>query len=788
MKKPYLILSVFALSLFLCFASSHLSAQNQKGLISDTIDILHYDINLDIVHLSKKAIKGYTDLEITPIISGVSNISLDLLELIVDSITVDNNLISVFNYNDTLLGIPLSSSISQNDTITVRVYYHGQPVIESYGWGGFHFSNDSSLAYNLGVAFVANPHNYGRVWYPCIDDFVDRAVYDFHIKVKNDKVVVCNGMLQSETNNPDGTKTFHWKLEQSIPTYLASVAISNYVAVVDSFIGINGTIPTFLHVPPADTAKARASFVNLNSMMSIFENRFGPYLWPRVGFVSTTQGAMEHATNVAIPDYMFNGNLTYEWLFAHELSHHWFGDLITCATAEDMWINEGWAVFCEAIFTEGHFGHEAYKNYSRANHESVLQYAHTSQGDGSYLAVYGIPHDKTYGTTVYDKGGSMAQSLRGHLGDSTFFSSMKALINQYAFDDISTIQMRDFLTTQTGINMNDWFNSWILTPGFAHFSIDSFNVVATPIPEYSVTVYVKQKLKGRTTYANSNKIEITFMDDSWNKFSSYIEFSGQTGNQTFVVPFNPSFVMLDIEERTLDATTDNYKTIKSIGVFDFHNTTFKLDVKQVTDSAFVRVTHNWAAPDPHKIPIAGLKISDYRYWIVDGIFPPGFNATGQFRYSKFNYLDNSLMTSINDSLIILYRAGSWEDWQPVSFTKAGTNNAGYLYVNNLRKGEYTLAMWDQSHLGAENPKSYELKYKISPNPSKGEFKFDIDFEENLQINIFNTSGELVDSLLLPKGQQLIEWQARDLSSGTYFVQILTLENIILAKDKIVILK
>ncbi|MCF8296714.1 MAG: T9SS type A sorting domain-containing protein [Saprospiraceae bacterium] len=788
MKKTYFILSVLTLSLFQCFVSTDINAQNQKGLISDSIDILHYDINLNIVHLSKKTITGYTELEITPLMSGVSNISLDLLELTIDSIKVNNSLIPVFNYNDTLLGIPLGSSINQNDTIIVRVYYHGQPVIESYGWGGFHFSNDSSLAYNLGVAFVADPHNYGRVWYPCIDDFVDRATYDFHIRVKNDKVAVCNGMLQSETNNFDGTKSFHWKLEQSIPTYLASVAISNYAAVVDSYVGINGTIPTFLHVPPADTAKARASFTNLNSMMSIYENSFGPYSWSRVGFISTTQGAMEHATNIAIPSYMFNGNTSYETLFAHELSHHWFGDLITCATAEDMWINEGWAVYCEAIFMEGRYGNEAYKNYSRANHESVLQFAHTPNGDNSYLAVYGIPHEYTYGKTVYDKGASMVQSLRGYLGDSVFFSSVKAMVNQYSFKDISTIQMRDFLTTETGINMNDWFDAWILTPGFAHFSIDSFNVVSTPTPEYSVTVYVKQKLKGRTTYANSNKIEITFMDDSWNKFSSYIEFSGQTGSQTFVVPFNPSVVMLDIEERTLDATTDNYKIIKSTGVVEFLNTTFKLDVKQVTDSAFVRVTHNWVAPDPHKTPIAGLKISDYRYWTVEGIFPQGFNATGQFRYSKSNYLDNTLMTSNYDSLIILYRAGSWEEWQPISFTRTGSTVAGLIKVDNLKKGEYTLAMWDQSHLGIKKSKNQKLKLQISPNPSNGDFKFNTDYNENLQIKIYSSSGELVDSLLLPKGQQSIKWQAQDLNSGTYIVQILNSENLILAKDKIVILK
>ena len=767
--------------------------KDTKFLISDSIDVLHYDINLDIVYLSKKEIKGYTELQITPILSNISHISLDLLELTIDSVLINNNLITSYSYNDTLLGISLTSAINPNDTIFARVYYHGQPVVESYGWGGFHFKNDSSLAYNLGVAFVANPHNYGRVWYPCIDDFVDRASYDFHIKVKNDKIAVCSGMLQSEINNGDGTKSFHWKLEETIPTYLSSVAISNYSAVVDTFQGINGAIPTFLHVPQSDTANARLSLINLNSILSVYENRFGPYRWPRVGYVSTVKGAMEHATNIAIPSYMFNGNLNYEWLFAHELSHHWFGDLITCATAEDMWINEGWAVFCESIFMEGIYGEQAYKNYARDNHEMVLQKAHTLQGDGSYLAVYGIPHQYTYGTTVYDKGASMVHTLRGYLGDSLFFVTVKAYLNHFAFDDVSTIQMRDFITNFTGINMNDWFDAWILRPGFSHFSIDSFSVIASSIPEYTATVYVKQKLKGTTILANSNRIEVCFMDDNWNKYKDIIQFSGQTGNQSFVVPFQPTIVMLDIDEKTLDATTDQYKIVNSTGVLDFESTNFMIDVQQITDSAFVRVEHNWVAPDPHKIPINGLILSDYRYWKIDGIFPAGFNAKGKFLYSKFNYLDNVLLANPKDSLIILYRQNAGDEWQPISFVKSGTNNHGYLIVDNLRRGEYSLAIWDEAHLGINNNYQKDEEFlTIYPNPSNDYFVFNFNIKNKSTIEIFNSIGELVDNIEIDPdsyrdGQNEINWQPINLPNGNYFVNLKLDDKLVITK-KIIYLK
>lgn len=225
MKTNVLLPATFLIILFTASGSVH--AQH-----SDSTDILNYSINLDITDIAGHNIGGYTDLLITPRIGSLDVMALDLLSLTVDSVFEDGAPCS-FTYNDTLLRITLQAVLISADTSTIRVYYHGHPVIDPSGWGGFYF-NSSTYAFNLGVGFEDNPHNYGRVWYPCIDDFVDRATYDCFITVQQGMKAICGGTLVSSTVNSDTTETWHWNIRDEIPSYLSSVAVGIYTAVTDT--------------------------------------------------------------------------------------------------------------------------------------------------------------------------------------------------------------------------------------------------------------------------------------------------------------------------------------------------------------------------------------------------------------------------------------------------------------------------------------------------------------------------------------------------------------------------
>jgi aminopeptidase N len=364
---------------------------------------------------------------------------------------------------------------------------------------------------------------------------------------------------------------------------------------------------------------------------------------------------------------------------------------------------------------------------------------------------------------------------------------VNGFLDEYAYNSMSSFDLRDYIHAHTGMDVTDFFNAWVFSSGFPDFSIDSFNVIPAE-NIYNVTVNARQKYKGGSGYANSNKIEITFIDEGWQTFTSYLYFSGRIGSQVFEVPFEPVTVFCDLFDKTCDATTDREQVIKSTGEYDFPDTFFKLTADAVGDSAFVRITHHWVAPDSLKNGVNGLRLSDYRYWQIDGIFPDGFVATGRFQYNRNTYLDNTLLTNSEDSIVILYRPDAGHDWQSVEFTKVGIWSLGNLYVSNIQKGEYTLAIWDHS-VGSDNMMPEKpSKIRIFPNPSKGYFNFEITNDEVRWIVISDNRGRAVGSLLIIPSQKKITWYSGDLPSGTYYVQLENEDHISIECAKLILLK
>src|SRR5436190_374417 len=319
-------------------APIYYSAENLR---SDTFDILKYTISLELGTTTSPQIKGNTQVRFAPKMNNRTYIRFDLLKLNIDSIR-ENTTPLTYAYNDTILKINFAAPKNTTDTSVITVYYNGPPQIDASQWGGFYFNNAQSAqyAFNLGVGFAAKPHNYGRVWFPCFDNFVERSKYEFNITTDSARKAYCNGQLTSDVVT-GAKRTRKWVLNQTIPTYLACVAAAKYAEVNWTVNTLNGTKPILLSANAADTTAMKNGFLNLKNCIAGFENYYGPYMWNRVGYslVPFNSGAMEHATNITYPRTAI-GSLAFEDLWSHELSHHWWGDLITCETQEDMWINE----------------------------------------------------------------------------------------------------------------------------------------------------------------------------------------------------------------------------------------------------------------------------------------------------------------------------------------------------------------------------------------------------------------------------------------------------------------
>jgi len=746
---------------------------------SDTADILHTEINLDITDFNTNIIEGFCSHRVR-FLQNCSQIKFDLLGMIVDSVKLNNNIIN-FNYNDTLLSISNPSFFVSGDTVLLTIWYHGQPQDDPSGWGGFTYSG--SYAYNLGVGFATNPHNFGRVWFPCFDSFRERATYTTRITTRAGDKAACGGVLQTVTVNPDSTRTWEWELAEPVPSYLVSVAAAPYTTVNQTFSGLNGNVPVELHALPNDTNAMKANFSNLDDCFNIFENRFGLYRWEKVGFVLVpfNAGAMEHATNIAYPRVAaVQGGLSYEAsLMAHELSHHWFGDLITCTTAEDMWLNEGWASYCSFVFSEGKYGRSQYDNDVRKNHAAILQFTHFKEG--GYRAVSGIPHDLTYGEHVYEKGADVAHTLRGYMGDSLFFSSLRSLLNDSAFTDVSSAGFRDGLEHYSGLDLHSFFDNWVFSPGFSHFSLDSFVVTAGSV-NFLTSVHLRQKLTGASLLHTDVPLDLRLYGANGESYTEKVMMSGASGSFSLITPFSPVEVIIDPDELIGDAIVAENKVIIQTGNTPFPDAKFTLITGTLTDTAFVRVEHHFTAPDTSSLP-PGMVISPNHYWSFHGVLPSGFAAEGIIQYdgrtSGFtgnNYLDNQLITGVEDSLTLLFRPNAGFSWQVCAGLTHNIGNVndktGGFRISQVQRGEYVLAR-RAGPSSVPNTTKRKPDLRVYPNPAASEVN--ILFSEHIEkgtISLYNAEGrELLNIPLHDVSSSLIP--LRGYPAGNYFIRLLS---------------
>lgn len=731
----------------------------------DLIDVKHYTINLDISDFTGKTISGNTVLNLCTTEENISTIYLYLLNLNVDSIVCSDYEISTFSYNDSIITVNFASAPVADQPFDLNVYYNGAPQKDPSGWGGFYFSG--SYAFNMGCGFQDVPHNYGRVWYPCNDNFTDKATYTTIITTQSENTAISSGELaETVVDEEAGKTTYRWELTQDIPTYLQSVAVGPYYHYHGTYLGVSREIPVDIYGYPSDSAKIAGSFYRLDTSLRVYETLYGEYPWQRIGYVlvNFSSGAMEHVGNISIGrDFVIYGPGVYETLYYHELSHHWFGNLVTCASAEDMWLNEGWATYSETIWKEFVCGATEGRTYRHNAHYNVLTQTYIDDG---YQPLSPFPVDNTYSSTVYDKGASTVHTLRYYLGEDVFFETVRAYLQEYSYKNATSYQFRDFISQHTGVDMTPFFDAWVFTKGFLHFSIDSTHTVANG-DNYDVTVYVRQKLLERETFADNNRVEIAFMKPDLSVETRVLEFSGETGEQTFTLPFEPAAVLCDYYEHTSDATIDDPIILDTAKTVTFMKADCSMTVSEIEGEAMVRVTCNYVAPDDFKEPVEGLQIVPSRYWLVESVRPENFAAKLRINFSCVNsagwetpYIENA----VRDSVSLLYRRDRSENWRviPAQYSKVMQR----FTVENFADGEYALAIRNGYNAVAELSES---SFSVYPNPSQGMVSVSFGGTFNGDIMVSDMNGKVLQHKKV-KGTEA-ELNLRHLPAGTYVVTV-----------------
>lgn len=780
-----LVLNILALSQlqaqYNCQAT-HLR-QAQKAMVpsihnnakSDTFNILHYQIDLDLTDIPAGNISARAQLKIMPQMASVRRLNLDLHGLQVDSLRLRKmndtayQRLTAFSYVDSLLAVDLPQGLQKSDTVWLRIYYHGQPQTDVTGWGGVHRSQ--GYYYNLGVGFGANPHTFGRAWFPCYDNFVEKSTYHLRVKSKLPLRPLLSGGQQTEQKLMGDTILTEAKLMQPVPTYLVSFALSNYQFLKDTVQARQGVLPILLAAKAADTANLKASFVNLKPTLKAFEHYFGPYRWPRIGYAATTVGAMEHATSISYPLSLINGNLGGESIMAHELAHHWWGNLVTCQTADDMWINEGMAEYCSHLYQEQVYSRERYLKAVRENAYNVLQIAHSR--DNGYRSLVGMPHELVYGFHTYQKGAMVAHNLRHYLGDSLFFNGLQSLLQQNANGNLSTGAFRDSLINITGYNgLNDFFQNWISKPGFPQFSVDSLHYNAGRGGAY---VELQQRLYEAPALYTKAPVDVTFFDSTGAQTTRRLMHSGALSQHSRIsLPFKPQYALANYSGSLLTASVFDRHKVIAPQAFSAEYAGWSGKVNQYSDSGEVIIAQHLVAPGGRSD--LQYRSSRRRYFTIQktGLQGTVLTATLRFDGSSRGW-DKDLLLHGNDSLTLLYRPYGKAPWRiyPHQVKKAGNSSStvGDIEISPVFSGDYVLA---NTAGGVGLPESFKRKpgFALYPNPSKGTYVISLaEYEESkvYQFKLYSATGALLQAQKLQSDTLRLSMDGR--SSGTYYISI-----------------
>ncbi|MFM7015807.1 MAG: T9SS type A sorting domain-containing protein, partial [Bacteroidota bacterium] len=350
----------------------------------------------------------------------------------------------------------------------------------------------------------------------------------------------------------------------------------------------------------------------------------------------------------------------------------------------------------------------------------------------------------------------------------------------------NSIQLRDDISNSTNINVNRFFDDWVFTPGFPHFSVDSVNTISNGT-NFNYQIFTKQKSKGNN-HIYEMPVKITAYDYLNNVDTTFTVFINQL-NQSFIVSSNHQFneFYVDVNDEMADAQIDVRKTIvgpiTSNTGLSFSDATAAVTVTNApSGNNYVNITHHFVAPDAFHSQ-QPIRLSDYRYWSVGGNFNPGFHAKVNFLYNgstnmSTGHLDNALITGVEDSIVLLYRAGTVNDWEietHCTLVKSGsaTDKIGYITVDTLKRGEYCLGYKDYT-VGQPSLSSLNsISFSVSPNPSNDTFCIKINGERkiNYSIGVYDLTGKEVYHNSLHHEDTLL-WQPKNLKKGVYLINLM----------------
>jgi aminopeptidase N len=411
-------------------------------------DARHYD--LDVAYAPGTGrLDGRTTLTARAT-RTLSSFDLDLQQLEITRVEVNGRRAEFTRDGDEITVTP-RRALPEGRDFTVSVTYGGTPRPLS---GPIVFGSDYGWMKTPDGVFVACEPNAASTWFPSSDHPADKATYDIRIKAPEGLIAVSNGRLVS-TYDKGGSTYTHWRESKPMATYLATATIGRF----DVRTGRTpGGIPVYVAIDPVLKNAGNVDVYAVTSAATDYWSQvFGPYPFEETGAIVDDMPRAGFSLEVqSKPAY---SAVRGEGTIVHELAHQWFGDSVSVAHWNDIWLNEGFATYAQWLWAE-HQG-------TRTAHDSFRAGYDSRPADSSFWQVEpGAPErDSMFASAVYQRGAMTLQMLRERIGDPAFFRLLPTWTTLHRYGNASTADFIRLAERVSGQQLDDLFDTWLFTPG-----------------------------------------------------------------------------------------------------------------------------------------------------------------------------------------------------------------------------------------------------------------------------------------------------------------------------------
>jgi len=452
---------------------------------SRTIDVRHVAIDLRF-DWDKESAYGSTVITLVPF-TDTNQFPLDAADMTIKSVTLANGKTLQFTYdgkkdNDNLM-VMLDRIYTAGEEVKVKVEYathyvnsaDADTAIGSFGRGLRFIKPTADEPNKPRQIWSQGESEFNRYWFPSYDTPNDFRTSELTATVEKPFTVVSNGRLAETKDNGDNTRTFHWVMDQPYANYLTSIVVGEFTPVEQKF----ENTPVINFGYPSETKAVAATTKNLPATIKFFSDITGvKYPYPKYSqtFVEDFGGGMENISATTQIEEMIHDDRELldtdsESLQSHELGHQWFGDYVTCRDWGQIWLNESFATYMQAMWDEKFKGEDEFL-YSdiRSNQQQVL--SAWKQGNRRPIVTeYYANKDAMFDTYAYPGGGSVLHMLRKQLGDKLFFKALNHYLVSNAHQPVSTEDLRIAFEEATGQSMDEFFHQWLYTMGHPVFEV-----------------------------------------------------------------------------------------------------------------------------------------------------------------------------------------------------------------------------------------------------------------------------------------------------------------------------